>query len=397
MTKMVPHETAISRMPAGRVALALAVVLLPVLISIQPAQAQKFNVLYNFTGLADGGYPYVGLIQGTAGFYGTTYYGGAYAAGTVFQVTRSGTETVLYNFTGGTDGGQPYALLVLDAAGNLYGTTSSGGAHGNGTVFQVSPSGAETVLYSFTYADGSYPSGGLIRDTAGNLYGSTAVGGSSGKGTVFKVDTAGTETVLHSFAGGAADGAFPYLTRLHMDMAGNLYGVTEEGGPSNLGVVFEISSSGTFSVLHSFAGGATDGAFPSGPLMRDAAGNLRGTTQGGGPSNLGTVFELSSSGTLTLLHSFAGGKTDGAIPYGGLVQNLTGTLYGTTTGGGASGNGTVYKLTTTGTFAVLHSLKYKNNGAYPWGGLVRDAKGNLFGTALQGGSGGYGTVFELIP
>ncbi len=321
----------------GSGAVALAVSVLLGLTIVQAAQAQTFTTLYNFTGSKDGGYPYVGLIQGPTGFYGTTFYGGAYDAGTVFEVTRAGTETVLYNFSGGADGGQPYAALVRDSLGNLYGTTADGGAHGNGTLFEVSPTGTETVLHSFAYTDGAYPSGGLIRDKAGNLYGTTTRGGSSGEGTVFKVDTAGTETVLHSFAGGTTDGAFPYLTRLHQDASGNLYGVTEEGGASNLGVVFEVTAGGAFSVLHSFAGAPTDGAFPSGPLMRDSEGNLRGTTQAGGGFSLGTVYELSSTGTLTLLHSFAGGLTDGSYPYGGLVQDSLGNLYGTTTGGGVSG------------------------------------------------------------
>lgn len=381
----------------GSGAVALAVSVLLGLTIVQAAQAQTFTTLYNFTGSKDGGYPYVGLIQGPTGFYGTTFYGGAYDAGTVFEVTRAGTETVLYNFSGGADGGQPYAALVRDSLGNLYGTTADGGAHGNGTLFEVSPTGTETVLHSFAYTDGAYPSGGLIRDKAGNLYGTTTRGGSSGEGTVFKVDTAGTETVLHSFAGGTTDGAFPYLTRLHQDASGNLYGVTEEGGASNLGVVFEVTAGGAFSVLHSFAGAPTDGAFPSGPLMRDSEGNLRGTTQAGGGFSLGTVYELSSTGTLTLLHSFAGGLTDGSYPYGGLVQDSLGNLYGTTTGGGVSGAGTVYEVSTTGTFTLLQSLQSKSQGAYPYGGLVIDAKGHLFGTALQGGKGHYGTVFELTP
>ena len=377
--------------------LALVVALLLGILTIQAAPAQKLSVLYNFTGSKDGGNPYVGVIQGPTGFYGTTFSGGVYSAGTVFEVTRAGTETVLYSFSGGTDGGQPDAALIRDSKGNLYGTTSNGGAHGIGTVFEVSPAGTETVLYSFTYADGASPSGGLIRDTAGNLYGTTSQGGSSGEGTVFKLDTTDTETVLHSFAGGATDGAYPYFTRLHMDTAGNLYGVTEEGGASNLGVVFEISKSGDFSVLHSFAGGTTDGAFPSGPLMRDSDGNLRGTTQAGGASNLGTIFELSSAGTLTLLHSFSGGKTDGSYPYGGLVQDPTGNLYGTGVGGGASGVGAIYELSTAGTYTLLQSLTPKTAGAYPYGSLVVDAKGNLFGTALQGGKSSFGTVFELTP
>jgi len=399
MTRPVQHGAAISRMGlrATKNALALVAALLPLLFAVQSAQAQTLSVLYNFTGKLDGGFAYQGLIQGPSGnFFGTTSFGGMFGLGTVFQVNRTGTETVLYSFTGGTDGGQPYSSLVRDTLGNLYGTTSNGGAHGVGTVFQVTPAGTETVLYSFGYVDGANPSGGLIRDAQGNLYGTTLHGGSAGLGTVFKLDTTGTETVLHNFAGGAADGASPYFTRLHMDKAGNLYGTTQKGGAANIGIVFELSSSGTFTLLHSFAGGPTDGSYPSGSIMRDAAGNLRGTTQYGGPANLGTVFVLSTTGTLTLLHSFAGGSTDGAFPYGGLVQDIAGNLYGTTTGGGAR-VGTIYKLTKDGTFTLLHSLLYLKEGAYPYGGLVVDAKGNLFGTALQGGSGHYGTVFKLAP
>jgi uncharacterized repeat protein (TIGR03803 family) len=399
VTRVVQHEATVSRtsVRAGSDVLALGIALLLSVIAIQSAQAQKATVLYSFTGLADGAYPYVGLIQGSHGFYGTTSSGGVVGLGTVFHVNRSGGETVLYSFSGGADGGEPYAALVSDSAGNLYGTTSAGGAQGEGTVFKVDTTGTETVLYNFSYSDGSQPSGGVIRDATGNLYGTTTRGGSSAFGTVFKIDTSGTETVLHNFAGGATDGAFPYLTRLKIDKAGNLYGVTQEGGGSNLGVVFEISASGTFSMLHSFAGGPTDGAFPSGPLLRDTAGNLRGTTENGGTSNLGTVFELGPTGTLTVLHSFAGGATDGSYPYGGLVQDRAGNFYGTATGGGTFGHGTIYKLTKTGTLILLHSLQYQNDGAYPYGGLLRDATGHLFGTALQGGGGRYGTVFELTP
>jgi len=397
VTRVAQERAAISQASSRWGSGALAVAVLLGVIAIQTAQAEKFKVLYNFTGAGDGGNPYAGLVRGASNLYGTTSNGGKSFEGAVFQVTISGKETVLYSFTGGADGGQPYSDLVLDAAGNLYGTTANGGTSGNGTVFEVSPSGQETVLYSFAGypTDGAAPSGGLIQDAAGNLYGTTNRGGSSGMGTVFKVDTTGTETVLHTFAGGATDGAHPYFTRLKMDQAGNVYGVTEQGGASGQGVVFEISSSGTFSLLHSFAGGATDGSYPSGPLIRDSLGNLRGTTTYGGTANLGTVFELSASGTLTVLHSFAGGTTDGSLPCGGLLQDLAGNLYGTAAGGGAFGVGTIYKLTKSGTFTVLHSFKALSDGAYPYG-TVLDAKGHIFSTALEGGSGSYGTVFELI-
>jgi uncharacterized repeat protein (TIGR03803 family) len=173
--------------------------------------------------------------------YGTTYKGGAYGAGTVFKASATGKESVLYSFTGGADGANPYSSLTLDAAGNLYGTTSNGGAYGNGAVFELSPSGQETVLYSFGsngFGDGGNPEAGLVRDEAGNLYGTTAYGGAGGSGAVYKVDPSGTETLLHSFTDGT-DGGYP-VAGLVMDSAGNLYGTTVHGGSYGYGVVFKI-------------------------------------------------------------------------------------------------------------------------------------------------------------
>ncbi len=305
------------------------------------------TVLHSFTyNGTDGVDPEAGLVRDTAGnLYGTTAQGGAYTYGTVFEVSASGTETVLHSFTGGADGASPYAGLVRDAAGNLYGTTVSGGAYNYGTVFEVSASGTETVLHSFTGGtDGRNPGAGLVRDAAGNLYGTTAYGGSYSNGTVFEVSASGTETVLHSFTGGT-DGAYPGEggPGLVRDAAGNLYGTTGEGGAYNYGTVFEVSASGAETVLYSFTGGAY-GEYPAAGLVRDAAGNLYGTTVDSGIGAFGTVFEVSASGTETVLHSFTGG-TDGASPRAGLVRDAAGNLYGTTVDGGAYTYGTVFEVT----------------------------------------------------
>jgi uncharacterized repeat protein (TIGR03803 family) len=330
------------------------------------------TVLYSFKGGSDGAFPSASLVMDSAGnFYGTTGHGGSggaciFGCGTVFRFDTSGNGTVLYSFKGGSDGDVPVARLIMDAAGNLYGTTQNGGlgngcSFGCGTVFKLDPSGNKTVLHAFTGSpgDGGRPVAGLIMDTAGNLYGTTAEGGSgtctsingipvSGCGTVFKLDPAGNEIVLHSFTGGS-DG-IQALATLIMDQAGNLYGTTELGGSFSFGIVFKLDPSGNETVLHTFTGG-NDGAAPFfAGLIMDQAGNLYGTTQnGGGSSNCsvgcGTVFKLDSSGNETVLHSFTGSPGDGARPAAALIIDKAGNLYSTTTGGGASGFGTVFKLT----------------------------------------------------
>ena len=207
----------------------------------------------------------------------------------------------------------------------------------------MTKTGKETVLYSFTNGlDGGYPFGGLVRDSSGNLYGTTYSGGASSVGTVFKVTKTGTETVLHSFAGGA-DGEYPYAS-LVRDSSGNLYGTTSEGGASNVGTAFKVTPTGHETVLYSFAGG-TDGANPFAGLVRDRKGNLYGTTEAGDSSGVGTVFKLTATGQETVLHTFTGGTTDGANPFGGLVRDAAGNLYGTTFVGGAFGHGAVYEIT----------------------------------------------------
>jgi uncharacterized repeat protein (TIGR03803 family) len=250
------------------------------------------NVLHNFTGGADGGDPYGGVIaDGKGNLFGTASGGGGSNAGVVFEIDRSGHETVLYSFSGGADGGGPLGRLLRDPAGNLYGTTNGGGAAGAGMVFKLDPTGHETVLYSFTgNSDGAYPLAGLVRDPAGNLYGTTVAGGASGAGVVFELDMAGRESVLHSFTGGS-DGGSPLWVTLARDAAGNLYGTTTGGGAANAGVVFKLDPAGNETVLHDFTGG-DDGGTPEAGVILGKGGRLVGTTAFGGRANVGVVFEI---------------------------------------------------------------------------------------------------------
>jgi len=402
------------RRRAVTVGLALTVVLLPV--AMCSAQAQTYSVLYSFPGKATGSFP-TGLIRDSAGnLYGTTQWDGELSWGIVFKVSPTGAETTLYTFMGMADGGNPEAGLVMDSAGNLYGTTYQGGelsaclqvASGCGVVFKLDTAGKETALYTFTGgADGANPFAGLIMDAAGDLYGTTLYGGDSNSGNVFKIDTTGKETVLHTFTGGA-DGGNPQA-RLVLDPSGNLYGTTQHGGTYLKGTVFKLSTDGEESVLHSF-GGPPDGAYPLAGVVLDSAGNLYGTTfQGGIPyacfsAGCGVVFKLDSSGKESTLYSFTGG-TDGANPEASVVLDTLGNLYGTTLQGGdatacfSAGCGVVFQLATTGTETVLHSFGSVNNdGSNPAAGLILDALGNIYGSTQYGVSPGtarYGTVFTI--
>jgi uncharacterized repeat protein (TIGR03803 family) len=303
--------------------------------------------------------------------------------------------------------------LFRDARGNLYGTTVSGGAPINsGTVFRVDATGKEKVLHRFTnLAGGLNPVAGVIRDAAGNLYGTTQLGGDAscndpgpGCGVVFKLDPRGTQTVLYAFRG-LPDGNQP-LSNLTRDAAGNLYGTTLYGGAQctnidGCGTVFKVDATGQETILYTFTGGA-DGGAPIGGLVRDATGNLYGTTAGFGTYDDGVVFRLDPSGKETVLYSFKGG-TDGASPLGGLVRSPDGSFYGTTEDGGSaacnSGCGTVFKLDPHGHEIILHSFTGGADGAYPNAVLVRDSAGNLYGTANEGGNPncGCGTVFKIRP
>jgi uncharacterized repeat protein (TIGR03803 family) len=333
------------------------------------------TTLHHFTGGSDGGGPLGSLIMDSAGnLYGTTTGGGGSNGGTVFKLAPDGsggyTESILYSFLKGNDGAEPYAGLIMDSAGNFYGTTLLGGSGGVGTAFKLAPNGSggytESVLYSFTGSnDGAGPRAGLTLDAAGNLYGTTHDGGgASNLGVVFKLAPNGsgyTESILHSFAG-VHDGNHPTAS-LIIDSSGNLYGTTGEVVESdvNMGTVFKLAPNGsggyTESVLHDFTAifPQSDGINPAGGLIMDSAGNLYGTTSYGTNNpeqtdlTYGTVFKLTPDGTggytESLLYNFLSGS-DGAAPTAGLIMDTAGNLYGTTAGGGASNEGTVFKIST---------------------------------------------------
>lgn len=381
-------------------AIAIAVVLSATILIRYSAQAQTETVLYSFKGApTDGGYPSAGVILDAAGdIYGTSWQGGPVNLGAVFVISKHG-EKVLRSFSG-VDGEIPLAGLVRDAAGNLYGTTTGGGTAGWGTIFKISAIGKWSLLHSFAGppTDGGYPLAGLILDTRGNLYGTTELGGARKVGTVFKLDPTGNETVLHSFTGGAlgeADGADP-KGGLLLDSAGNLYGTTMGGGPQNAGVVFKIDASDNETVLHAFTG-EPDGQYPMGNLARDSAGNLYGITNVGGSANFGTIFKVDTTGKETVLHSF-GSPGDCSSPEWGVISDARGNLLGSAQGG-TLGDGAVFSFDpATGKERILHFFSGGvGDGQYPMGTLAIDSHGNIYGPTQQGGTNNWGTVFKIGP
>jgi uncharacterized repeat protein (TIGR03803 family) len=310
------------------------------------------------------------------------------ALGAVAASAHAQTLSVLYRFTGGADGENPVAGVVRDSAGNLYGTTGCNYCvSGYGSVFKIDKDGNETTLHSFTGgSDGQNPDASLIRDAAGNLYGSAA-GGVYRSGTIFKIDATGNLTTLYSFGAFANDGELPFA-ELIRDAEGNLYGTTPFGGAYQQGTVFKVDTSGNETQLHSFSG--ADGALPFGGLVRDSAQNLYGTTYEGGTSNNGTVFMLNGSGTETVLHSLFAGH-----PSATLLLNA-GYLYGTSSDGGNKKSGVVFKISPTNKKGdILHNFTGAPDGGEPTAGLVRDAGGNFYGTTFVGGTSGAGTIFKV--
>ncbi len=348
------------------------------------------TVLHTFAGTPDGATPSSGITMDASGnLYGTTSFGGADAQGVIYKVSTSGQETVLHSFMGAPDGSFPSSGVVLDNADNLYGTTFDGGSDNNGVVYMLSASGQQTILYNFSgRTDGGNPTG-LIRDTAGDLFGSTESGG-TGSGVVYKLSPSGVQTILHSFRGGL-DGELPQ-GNLVRDSSGNLYGITYVGGSASSGTVFKVTPHGQETVLYSFPGG-TGGYYPEGSLSRDAAGNLYGTTAEGGVA-YGLVYQLSAAGAETVLLSFPGAP-DGYSPESGVILDARGNLFGTTVTGGATAEGTVYEVSASGGDKVLHTFEGGSDGIYPYGGVVRDMAGNLYGTTFAGGTGNQGIVYQL--
>ena len=366
-------------------------------------QAQTFTVLHSFGLLPDGGTPYGAPILDRSGnLYGTTAFGGFRNYGVVYKIDPSGNETILHTFSY-KDGCGSFAGLVSDKSGNLYGTEFQCGILNLGTIFRLAPSGRYVVLHAFgeqgSTFGGSWPMAPLARDDAGNLYGTTSIGGASDSGAVFKVDhRTGAETLVYSF-GDLPDGQIP-TGGLILDSESNFYGTTDAGGSFGWGTIFKLDSSGIETVLYSFTGGS-DGASPTAALMRDAQGNLFGTTYWGGlfPGDLGlgTVFKLDPSGTLTTLYQFGSMSGDGNHPFSGVVRDRVGNFYGTTYYGGAYGYGAVYKLASDGTETILHDFAFGTDGAFPEGGLAIDTAGNLYGTTTQGGTVCCGVAFKVTP
>jgi uncharacterized repeat protein (TIGR03803 family) len=424
------RDRRLSRVAVARLAIAILSALTVVL--AQPAQAQSFKVIYIFTGGQDGANPYAGLTMDRAGnLYGTAQFGGkgfdGKGFGTVFKLTRKGSGWVLsplYGFRGGIDGATPSARVIFGPDGSLYGTTTNGGNSGCqpyglgcGTVFNLKPPvtacktalcpWTETVLYRFTGgSDGALPQNGdLLIDQSGIIYGTTLKGGSDNLGVIFSLTPsqgAWTYTVLYSFTGGN-DGANPYSGVIRGN-AGNLYGTASGGGSYGWGMVYELTPSGSGwqeKTLYSFSGTQQGGwgIYPVGGLIFDGAGNLYGTTESSmayGPG--GTAFELTfSNGSWTVTHylDLGGSSSDAEGRFDRLAMDAAGNLYGTYIPSQYSLPGEVFKVLPDWT---LNGLYAWTQGGLPFGGVVLDPSGNVYGTTwLTNEQGGYGTVYEITP
>lgn len=407
-----------SQNSSGRVSLPteLVVVFLSVLVG-STASAQTLSTLAGFNGI-NGSAPYLGSLVSDAGgnLFGTTSYGGANGDGTVFEIVKTASgytaaPVVLASFND-SDGAHPSSGLIIDANGDLFGTTNSGGAFEDGTVFEIANTttgyaSTPTTLVNFDVDNGGFPESSLIADANGNLFGTTVGGGAFGDGTVFEIAKtatgyASTPTTLVSFDGD--DGASP-IAGLVADSNGDLFGTTRLDGAYGFGTAFEIvnTTSGYDPApvtLVSFEG--TEGEYPYSTLITDANGDLFGTTRSGGTLGYGTVFEIANttsgydSAPVTLVNFE---YTNGANPYSGLIADSNGNLFGTTESGGTSGDGTIFEVanTTSGFSSTPATLINFDgaNGENPYSGLIVDASGDLFGTTYSGGSSLDGTVYEV--
>ncbi len=371
-----------------------------------------FQVVHAFDG-TEGGLPDAALIQASDGnFYGSAN-GGDSSSGnncffdqrgcpTVFRMTPAGAVTVLVSFPSGyisgDNGGSSALIQATD--GNFYFTNAGASRScafnlGCGFALRMTPGGAVTTLHAFSPAEGVFPRNALVQAVDGNFYG-TVFQGAGFPGTAFRITPTGTLTVLHSFSGGPTDGAYSSAALIQA-ADGNLYGTTTQGGSANFGTVFVVTPGGSFTVLHSFSGGATDGASPQAPLIQAADGNFYGTTRRGGPADLGTVFRMTPDGAVTTLHAFAGGPTDGASPLAAIIQASDGNFYGTTSQGGPADLGTVFGMTPAGGVSVLHAFAGgPTDGASPLAAIIHASDGSFYGTTSRGGVTGRGTVFRLM-
>jgi uncharacterized repeat protein (TIGR03803 family) len=411
------HSPITSSLDTPKTLVTLSAILLAlVALAGQPLQAQTLTVLHTFTG-PDGLFPYSGVtMDGAGNLYGTTYGGGSSQLGTVYELKVHGSGYLhdqLHAFTGGNDGEQPWGGVVFGPQGGLIGTTLAGGLQNAGTVFSLTPPfricrsvvcpWTETLPGDFgaLFLQPSY--GEVAFDHAGNIYGTVAFGGQENYGAVYELSRSGSgwvEAILYSF--GDPDAMYP-AHNVILDSAGNLYGTTDEGGAYSLGTVFELEHSGSGwskKILASFGQpGSGIGGYAVAGLIMDAAGNLYGGTTGDGA--MASVFELSPTGQgwqLTALQTFsAPGNNNG--PFGNLVLDGQGNLYGTTETLGAFGLGNIFKLTPSGgswTYTDLYDFTNNGDGQYPTGDLIIDSEGNLYGTNI-GDSTGHGVVWKLTP
>jgi uncharacterized repeat protein (TIGR03803 family) len=403
---------------------ALTLALVAVVVSGLSAAAQTYSVLHSFTAGSDGANPMSALTVGPGGVvYGTAAAGGTYRSGTVFQLKLVNSTWIfspLYEFTGGNDGSKPIGGVVFGRNGALYGTTQLGGAAGDGVVYALRPPSTfcrstscpwnETILHTFTgIPDGINPwTENLVLDPSGNIYGTTGNGGTYDNGTAFELSPSGggyTETILHSFGSGT-DGRYPF-GGVVLDPAGNVYGTTIGGGAgracsTGCGTVFQLTpSNGSWleKIVYNFD--VLHGYYPNSDLIRDASGNLYGTAIASLIYNDGVVFKLAPTADgffYTVIHQF----TTDCEPYGAPVMDSAGNFFGTCLYGG-NGGGWVYELTNCSqscTVIDLHDFTYNGrDGASPWGGPTLDADGNLYGTTQSGGpqncNGGCGVVWEI--
>ncbi len=381
------------------------------------AQAQTLQTWVNFDG-TDGGNPVASLVEGLDGnFYGATTGAGAHNGGTIFKITPHGVLTTLYNFCSESDcadGAYPEGALALGLDGNFYGTTLHGGdgicQFTCGTLFKITPDGRLTTIYLFSGDDGSNPVAGLIQGADGNFYGTTVAGGNHGNGTLFRVTSKGKLTTLYTFCSqpNCSDGDQPTGT-LVQGVDGSFYGTTSLGGTGaecnvigGCGTVFRIAPNGKLTTLHNFCEtDCSDGFSPWAGLLLASNGNFYGTTTSGGADAVGgTIFKITLNGELTTIYGFFCNSEceDGDSPFGQLTEGTDEALYGTASMGGATRDGTIFRLAARSSITTLHNFD-GTDGNSPFSGLLQATSGIFYGTTFQGASNacgdGCGTLYSL--
>jgi len=366
-----------------------SIVLLAFALHSTTSAGQTFSVLYSFNGRPDGNAPFAGVTSDSYGnLYGTTLEGGESDCGTVFQIDPSGTETVLYSFPC-DDFAHPESGLILDGAGDIFGTSYGNFEIPYGGVFKIDRVHGKVALHHFTANGGHNPIGGVVRDPDGNLYGTTSLGGAQSRGTVFKLSPSGKETVLYDFInnGDPVEAAGPLV----LDRNGNVFGTSLEGGNFFYGTVFKLDPQGVLTMLHDFDSSGNGAIWPESGLVMDRSGTLYGTTIAGGDFGQGTIFKIDPAGKYSVLHSFS--LDEWPNPVAGLCLGKNGNLYGITSVWN-SARGTVFEVNVNGAFRIVHRFT-GTGGVSPRGALYRDGAGNLYGTTEFGGAYGYGTVFKI--